>query len=51
MACNNKKDILTQSQMFKAEDANNFIQQERDEIEGLTKFKVIDIHPISDLPP
>ncbi len=32
-----------QSQMFKAEDADNFIKCQQDEIAGLTKFDVMDI--------
>jgi hypothetical protein len=50
-ACNNKEDILTQSQMFKAEDASKFIACQEDEINGLQKFDVMDICPISSLPP
>jgi hypothetical protein len=51
MACNNKDDILTQSQMFKASNAEQFIKCQKDEIAGLTKFDVMDIHHIMDLPP
>jgi hypothetical protein len=50
-ACNNKEDILTQSQMFKATDAAEFIKCQKDEIDGLTKFNVMEIHKIADLPP
>ncbi len=50
-ACNNKEDILTQSQMFKADDAAKFIECQADEINGLRKFDVMDICPISSLPP
>jgi hypothetical protein len=49
-ACNNKEDILTQSQMFKAEDASKFIECQEDEINGLRKFDVMDVCPISSLP-
>jgi hypothetical protein len=51
MACNNKEDILTQSQMFHAPDSEDFIQCQKDEIAGLKKFDVMDIHHISELPP
>jgi hypothetical protein len=51
MACNNKEDILTQSQMFHAPDSEDFIRCQKDEIAGLEKFDVMDIHHISDLPP
>ncbi len=48
--CNNKEDILTQSQMFKASDSSEFIACQRDEIKGLQKFDVMDIEHISKLP-
>lgn len=51
LACNNKEDILTQSQMLKASDATQFIECQGAEIEGLLKFKVMDAYPISNLPP
>jgi hypothetical protein len=51
MACNNKDDALIQSQMFNVPNTDKFIQCQKDEIEGLTKFDVMDIHHISDLPP
>ncbi len=47
--CNNKEDILTQSQMFKANDSTEFIACQRDEIKGLQKFDVMDIEHISQL--
>jgi hypothetical protein len=47
----NKEDILTQSQMLKTTDRNKFIDCQQSEIAGLKKFDVMDIHPISDLPP
>ncbi len=50
-ACNNKEDILTQSQMFKADDSTDFIACQRDEIEGLKKFDVMNVEHISQLPP
>lgn len=34
-ACNNKKDISTQSQMFKASDSSGFIKCQQDRIAGL----------------
>jgi len=46
----NKEDVLTQSQMLKASDSQCFIQSQNDEIAGLEKFYVMDIHPISSLP-
>jgi hypothetical protein len=45
------EDILTQSQMFKAEDSQEFISCQQAEINGLRKFDVMDIHHISTLPP
>jgi hypothetical protein len=50
-ACNNKEDILTQSQMFKTEDKESFIACQQDNIAGLKKFKVMDIEHILQLPP
>jgi hypothetical protein len=50
-ACNNKEDILTQSQMFKIGDASKFIACQEDEMSGLRKFDAIDICFISFLPP
>lgn len=50
LAWNNANDILTQSPMLKTEDAEQFIQSRQDEITGLNKFEVIDIHHISELP-
>jgi hypothetical protein len=46
----NKEDVLTQSQMLKASDSQCFIQSQNNEIAGLEKFDVMDIHPISSLP-
>jgi hypothetical protein len=46
----NKEDVLTQFQMLKASDSQCFIQSQSDEIAGLEKFDVMDIHPISSLP-
>jgi hypothetical protein len=48
-ACNNKEDILTQSQMFKADDRTAFIESQRDEIAGLQKFDVMKVEHISQL--
>lgn len=45
------EDILTQSQMFKAPDSEEFINCQKAEIEGIRKFDVIDIRHISTLPP
>jgi hypothetical protein len=50
MACNNKEDILTQSQMLKAHDSAEFIACQRTEITGLQQFDVMDIEHISNLP-
>jgi hypothetical protein len=50
-ACNNKEDILMQSQMFKASDAEYFIKCQMDEIARLTKFDVMEIYKIANLPP
>jgi len=47
----NKEDILTQSHMLKTEDKQEFIKCQRNEIEGLRKFDVMDILSIKDLPP
>jgi hypothetical protein len=43
--------ILTQSQMLEMDEALSFITCQKDEIAGLQKFDVMDIHPIADLPP
>ncbi len=51
VTCNNTGDILTQSQMFKVDDADQFIKSQQEEIAVLEKIDVMDIHPISDLPP
>jgi len=47
----NKEDILTQSQMLKTSDREEFIASQTTEISGLHKFDVMDIHHISKLPP
>jgi hypothetical protein len=47
----NKADTLTQSQMFKASDAAEFIAAQPKEIHGLVKMGVFDVHPISSKPP
>lgn len=47
--CNNKEDILTQSQMFKATYCPNFIACQHDKINGIKKFDVMDIKHISTL--
>jgi hypothetical protein len=47
--CNNKEDILTQSQMLKAADSGAFIECQRAEIAGLKQFGVMDIEHISQL--
>ncbi len=46
----NREDVLTQSQMLKTADREQFIQYKKAEIEGFLKFDVIDIHPIASLP-
>ncbi len=51
MSCNNKEDILTQSQMQTASDSDKFITSQWTELEGLLKFDVMEIHHISELPP
>jgi hypothetical protein len=50
-ASNNKEGILTQSQMFNANDSPAFATCQRDEIAGLQKFDVMDVEHISNLPP
>jgi hypothetical protein len=47
----NKEDILTQSQMLKANDRNAFLESQIKEIDGLHKFDVMDLNPIAKLPP
>ncbi len=49
--CNNKEDNMTQSQMFKAEDASKLIDCQAVEIDGFHKFDVMDACPVSSLPP
>jgi hypothetical protein len=44
------EDILTQSQMLKATDSQEFINCLKAEIDGLRKFDVMDIHHTSTLP-
>ena len=47
----NKEDTLTQSQMQKkSADKADLIASQKTEIDGLIKFDVMDIHPISSLP-
>jgi hypothetical protein len=46
----NWEDVLTQSQMLKTPDKEDFIKSQKAEIDGLLKFDVIDIHHISSLP-
>jgi hypothetical protein len=50
-SASNKEDVLTQSQMLKAADSAQFIASQQSEIDGLTKFDVMDIDHISSLPP
>jgi hypothetical protein len=47
----NKQDILTQGQMFKAPDKQEFIRCQADEIASLYDLDIMDAHPISSLPP
>jgi hypothetical protein len=51
LMCDNKEDTLTQSQMFKAHDAAEFIASQASEIRGLEKMGVFTHHYISSLPP
>ena len=48
----NNPDILSQGQMFKAEDDHeNFISSQLPEIQGLVDADVFEFHSMSDLPP
>jgi len=47
----NKTDILTQSQMFKATDQAKFIQCQADKIASLYDLDIMDAKPMSTLPP
>jgi hypothetical protein len=47
----NKNDILTQGQMFKAQDVAKFIACQQDEINALYDLDIMDALPISSLPP
>jgi hypothetical protein len=47
----NKTDILTQGQMFKAPDAQKFIQCQKDEMDKLHDMDIMDVLPIESLPP
>jgi hypothetical protein len=49
--CNNKEDILTQSQMLKDTDAEQFIRSQKAEIHNLIQSNIMEIHNITDLPP
>jgi len=51
MEGDNKQDILTQGQMFKAPDKQEFIRCQADEIGSLYDLDIMDAHPISSLPP
>jgi hypothetical protein len=46
----NKTDILTQGQMFKAPDASKFVACQADEIASLHELDIMDIQPIQNLP-
>ena len=50
MVCDNKLDILTQSQMFKAPDADKFVTTQAMEIKGLMASGVMKAHPCTSLP-
>jgi hypothetical protein len=47
----NKQDIMTQGQIFKAPDANKFIECQADEISSLYNLDIMDAMPIASLPP
>jgi hypothetical protein len=49
-AYDNKNDILTQSQMLKAEDSSKFVECQTEEIKGLYDLDIMDIKHISNLP-
>jgi hypothetical protein len=48
--CDNKADTLTQSQMLKDPDREQFINSQSAEIKGLQKMEVFDILPIHTKP-
>jgi hypothetical protein len=50
IAVSNREDILTQSQMMKTPDRDNFGSSQKAEIECLLKFDIMDIHPMQSLP-
>jgi hypothetical protein len=47
----NKTDILTQGQMFKAPDSSKFVKCQVDEIASLTELDIMDAFPLCKLPP
>ena len=47
----NNPDILSQGQMFKAEDREKFIASQLPEIQGLVDANVFEFRSMSDLPP
>lgn len=51
LALNNKEDTLTQSQMRKSHDHNNFINAQNPEIRGLEQMNVFDYKAMETLPP
>jgi hypothetical protein len=51
LVLNNKEDTLTQSQMLKTPDYNDFIKSQIPEIRGLEKLNVFEYNHISTLPP
>ncbi len=51
LACNSMNDILTQSQMLKTEGAVHFVKLQQEEIAGLMKVDVMDVHHIDNLQP
>jgi hypothetical protein len=48
--CDNKQDILMQSQMMKAPNVAQFLASQVPEINNLMKSKVMEVHPITSLP-
>jgi hypothetical protein len=49
--CDNKQDILTQSQIFKASDMGQFVTSQAINIESLLKSQAMEVQPIRTLPP
>ena len=47
----NNPDILSQGQMFKADDHEKFIASQLPEIQGLVNANIFEFHSMSDLPP